>query len=83
MVHLVATVKENEQIGALVAWAKVTDDDFDENGEIEILVEPKELFRINAKTDAVETRISFDWEQRRNQLIELVVTACDKGKPPR
>ena len=58
----VAVVSENEPVGSFVIWVKVTDDDFDQNSEIDVKIEPEEIFQMNSEDGVIITKKTFDRE---------------------
>ena len=64
-----------------MVWVKVTDEDFDANGETDITIEPEDIFQMRSDDGVIVSTKSFDREEKSK--YQLTVTACDRGTPKR
>ena len=72
-------IQENLPVQSFAIWVKVSDDDFDANGETDIWIEPRTLFEMDSARGVIVTKASFDREYRDSYTIK--VKSCDRGKP--
>ena len=77
----IAVINENAPIGTYVVWVKVTDEDFNANGDIYVSLQPDEIFEMILDHGAIVSRKQFDRETKDS--YELTLTACDRGTPKR
>ena len=64
-----------------MVWVKVTDKDFDANGETDVTLQPDEIFQMMPDDGVIVSRKQFDRETKDS--YKLTLTACDRGTPKR
>lgn len=70
------TVKENDLTG-YVGRVQAKDGDIDLNGQVSYALASDSLFKINAQTGEITSKVALDYEKDR--VHRIVVTARDKG----
>ena len=77
----IAVVNENAPIGTYLVLVKVTDEDFNANGDIYVSLQPDEIFQMMPDDGVIVSRKQFDRETKDS--YKLTLTACDRGTPKR